>query len=137
MDKNIKALVCLSPKKPQRDVGAIDKDIARNSGREHNREIIENDDKQNQMRKIGTGHLPIIMHNYDLLPTENYRFGAHKTWTEESGKDFPYSWDVWKKYMADERGLSGCWTGCTIACSHFSPNHTLMTGPLERSNCPN
>jgi aldehyde:ferredoxin oxidoreductase len=136
MDKKIKALVCLSPIKPQRDVGSIDRDVARNSGREHNKEIITYDDKQNQMRKIGTGHLPIIMHNYDLLPTENYRYGAHKTWTEESGTEFPYSWDVWKKYMTDERGLSGCWTGCTIACSHFSPNHTLMTGPLKGQVVP-
>ncbi|MBN2154524.1 MAG: aldehyde:ferredoxin oxidoreductase [Candidatus Lokiarchaeota archaeon] len=134
-DKNIKALICLSPKKPQRDVGAANKDIARNSGAKHNKEIITNDPKQNQMRQIGTGHLPIIMNEYDLLPTENYRFGRHRTWSEEEG-EFPYSWDVWKTFMIDEHGLSGCWTGCTIACSHFSPNHTLLTGPLKGQVVP-
>jgi len=135
-DKNIQALVCLSPRKPQHDVGAADKIFARTSGGDHNKEIITNDPKQNQMRQIGTGHLPIIMNEYDLLPTENYRFGKHRTWTEESGTEFPYSWDIWKKIMAEGKGLDGCWRGCTISCSHFSPDHTLLTGPLKGQVVP-
>jgi len=130
-DKNIQALVCLSPEKPQHDVGAADKDFARNSGGEHNKEIITYDPKQNQMRQIGTGHLPVIMNEYDLLPTENFRYGRHKTYLVENEKEFPYSWDVWKKIMTEEKGLSSCWRGCTISCSHFSPNHTVLTGPFK------
>jgi len=36
------------------------------------------DEKQNNMRKIGTANIIEVMDKYDLLPTHNYKFGSHK-----------------------------------------------------------
>ena len=52
-------------------------DLIRKAGQRINKEISELDDKQNNMRKVGTGHLPPIMNEFDLLPTHNYRYGSH------------------------------------------------------------
>ncbi|MHA1975360.1 MAG: aldehyde ferredoxin oxidoreductase family protein [Candidatus Hodarchaeales archaeon] len=128
-DKKLKALVCRSPRvnaKINNPAGPEGK----NAGKQHNLEIITNDPMQNEMRIVGTGHLPEIMNEFDLLPTENFRFGAHKTLKDKN--DFPYSREVFRQIYTDTgTGADGCWIGCTIACSHISKGHTVITGPFK------
>ena len=45
-------------------------------GTKLHKEIRDLDRYQCNMRTVGTGHLVEIMDAYDLLPTENYRFGS-------------------------------------------------------------
>ena len=41
------------------------------------KEIADLDHQQCHMRTVGTAHLVEIMDDYDLLPTNNYKYGAH------------------------------------------------------------
>jgi aldehyde:ferredoxin oxidoreductase len=127
-DKNIKALVCHSPKANIESNNPANLEKARKVGITHTQEVIKLDPKQNEMRRVGTGHLPDIMNAADLLPTENFRYGAHK---EISGKDIPYARDVWRKIYSGKEGADGCWIGCTVSCSHYSEGHKVMTGPFK------
>ncbi|MHA1728374.1 MAG: aldehyde ferredoxin oxidoreductase N-terminal domain-containing protein, partial [Promethearchaeota archaeon] len=128
-DKNIKALVCYSPRVTSRINHPADFKAARNVGKEHNREIIKNDRNQNEMRVVGTGHLPEIMNRFDLLPTENFRFGCHK---ELKGDKFPFRREIWREiYSGDGKGNDNCSIGCTLSCSHFSKGHKVLTGPYK------
>jgi aldehyde:ferredoxin oxidoreductase len=127
-DKNIKALVCHSPKATIGSNNPADLEEARKVGITHTQEIIKLDPKQNEMRRVGTGHLPDIMNAADLLPTENFRYGAHK---EIPGKDIPYARDVWKEIYSGKEGADGCWIGCTVSCSHYSEGYEVMTGPFK------
>ncbi len=127
-DKNLKALVCLSPKVTINSNNPADLEGARKIGKMHSQEIIELDPIQNEMRKVGTGHLPDIMNVTDLLPTENFRFGMHK---EISGKDIPYSREIMRTIYSGKEGADGCWIGCTVSCSHYSEGHQVLTGPFK------
>lgn len=127
-DKKIKAIVCRAPKVGVKSNNPDDLERAREFGKKHNMEIVQNDPNQNQMRKIGTGHLPEIMQATDLLPTENFRFGAYE---EIEKEDFPYSNDVWREIYSGKEGADGCWIGCTVSCSHYSEGHKVRTGPFE------
>jgi len=128
-NKKLKAIVCRSPRvnaKINNPAGPEGKNI----GKEYNLEIITNDPQQNEMRIVGTGHLPEIMNEFDLLPTENFRFGAHKTLKDK--ENFPYSREVFRQIYTDTgKGADGCWMGCTIACSHISKGHKVLTGPFK------
>ena len=127
-DKKIKALVCHSPKVTVKSNNPADLEEARKIGRMYNQEIIKLDPIQNEMRRVGTGHLPDIMNVTDLLPTENYRFGRHK---EISGKDIPYSREIMREIYSGKEGGDGCWIGCTVSCSHYSEGHEVLTGPFK------
>jgi aldehyde:ferredoxin oxidoreductase len=127
-DKKIKALACRSPKVTINSNHPADLETARKIGIEHTKEIMNNDHLQNEMRRVGTGHLPEIMNITDLLPTENFRFGAHK---EIEGKDIPYSRAIMRDIYSGKEGADGCWIGCTVSCSHYSENHEVMTGPFK------
>ncbi|MFX1572327.1 MAG: aldehyde ferredoxin oxidoreductase family protein [Promethearchaeota archaeon] len=127
-DKNLKALLCLTPKVSINSNNPADLVTARELGKIHSQEIIKLDPKQNEMRRVGTGHLPDIMNVTDLLPTENFRFGMHK---EISGKNIPYSREVMRNIYSGREGADGCWLGCTVSCSHYSENHTVLTGPFK------
>ena len=128
-DKKLKALVCRSPRVNQTMNNPADIGRGKEAGKEHNLEIIKNDPLQNEMRVVGTGHLPEIMNDFDLLPTENFRYGAHKTL---KGEKFPYAREVWRKIYADlGQGVDGCWIACQISCSHFVQHHTVLTGPYK------
>jgi aldehyde:ferredoxin oxidoreductase len=130
-DKGIKAIVCRSPKVRLDSNDPVNLKKAKEIGLKHNKEIIKYDSKQNEMRRIGTGHLPEIMNAYDLLPTENFRFGSHK---EIEGTNIPYARHVWKNIYSGQEGTDGCWIGCTVSCAHYSNEFTLMTGPLKGKN---
>ncbi|MFX0035926.1 MAG: aldehyde ferredoxin oxidoreductase family protein [Candidatus Hermodarchaeota archaeon] len=127
-DKKIKALVCRSPKVTINSNSPSDLEAARELGKAHSQEIMKLDPKQNEMRRVGTGHLPDIMNVTDLLPTENFRFGRHK---EISGKDIPYNREVMRNIYSGREGADGCWIGCTVSCSHYTEGHTVLTGPFK------
>lgn len=127
-DKNLKALVCHTPKVTINSNNPADLIAARELGKAHSQEIMKLDPKQNEMRRVGTGHLPDIMNVTDLLPTENFRFGMHK---EISGKDIPYSRENMRNIYSGREGADGCWIGCTVSCSHYTEGHTVLTGPFK------
>ncbi|WP_455141356.1 aldehyde ferredoxin oxidoreductase family protein [Candidatus Hodarchaeum mangrovi] len=128
-DKKLKAIICRSPRVNQTINNPADIERGKEAGKDHNLEIIKNDPLQNEMRVVGTAHLPEIMNDFDLLPTENFRYGAHKTL---KGEKFPYTREVWRKIYTDVgQGVDGCWIACQISCSHFVQQHTVLTGPYR------
>jgi aldehyde:ferredoxin oxidoreductase len=92
-------------------------------GTKLHREIRDLDRYQCNMRAVGTGHLVEIMDAYDLLPTENYRFGS---FPEASKIYSPKFYELFTKIIPD-----GCWYGCTMACSKTVDGYTVMTGPYK------
>jgi aldehyde:ferredoxin oxidoreductase len=121
-DKHVKAIVVRrSGLKADSNNPAEIKRI-RAVGQRINKEIIDLDDSQNRMRKVGTAHLVEIMNDYDLLPVCNYRFGA----SDESAKINSHVWQ--------ERFTQGvpdsCFYGCTMACSKGVDRYHVRTGPL-------
>jgi len=88
----------------------------------HSREIAELDPKQNEMSLVGTAHLVTIMNDYDLLPTNNFRYGRD-----------PRAPEVGMEVYRDlfDKGYDGCWMGCTLACSHGVKDFIPVTGPYK------
>ncbi len=129
-DKNLKALVCRSPKINARKNNPADLETVREIGRKHHKEIVELDPTHNQMREVGTGYLPDIMNSTDLLPTRNFRFGHHPN---ISDKNIPFKRQVWADLFAEDSGsgADGCWMGCTVSCSHYKSGYTVKTGPFK------
>ncbi len=100
-----------------------DPERVRRAGERINKEILELDSSQNDMRSVGTSHLVEIMNEYDLLPVENYKFGAHPQADRISSS-------VWRKRFG--QGMpDGCWLGCTMSCSHAVDDFVLRTGPYK------
>jgi aldehyde:ferredoxin oxidoreductase len=125
-DKKIKAIVVKFSNMRGDSNGPANMDLVRKAGRRINKEIAELDDKQNQMRKVGTANIVEIMDHFDLLPTHNFRYGSHpETYKIDSS--------VWKKRFT--QGLpDGCWLGCTMSCSHGVDHFPLRTGPYAGQN---
>ena len=92
-------------------------------GTKLHREIRDLDRYQCNMRAVGTGHLVEIMDSYDLLPTENYRFGS---FPKASKIYSPKFYELFTKIIPD-----GCWYGCTMACSKTVDGYTVITGPYK------
>jgi aldehyde:ferredoxin oxidoreductase len=68
-------------------------------------------------------HLIEIMNDYDLLPTHNYKFGAH-----------PEAYKIDSSVFLERftQGIpDGCWYGCTMACSKGVDDFQLKTGPYK------
>jgi len=125
-DKKIKAIVVRYSNMRGDSNGPADMDLVRKAGRRINREIVELDDKQNQMRKVGTANIVEIMDHFDLLPTHNFRYGSHPNTHKIDSS-------VWKDKFT--QGLpDGCWLGCTMSCSHGVDNFPLKTGPYAGEN---
>ncbi len=120
-DKKIKGIVVRYTKTSGKSNGPADLSLIRKAGKRFNREMSELDDKQNQMKKVGTANIVEIMDNFELLPTNNFKFGSHP--------DTPnIDSSVWKSKFT--QGLpDGCWLGCTMSCSHGVDGHLLQTGP--------
>jgi aldehyde:ferredoxin oxidoreductase len=120
--KNIKALVVrwdavtVSTNRP------ADEDALKEVAKLHSHEIVELDPKQNEMARIGTTHLVTIMNDYDLLPTNNFRYGQHPQ-APNLGRE------VCRRLF--DKGFDGCWIGCTVACSHGIKDFVPMTGPYK------
>ncbi len=122
-DKRIAALVVKSP--PVTALSNRPADLARlqAAGQRINKEILELDASQCDMRHVGTSHLVEIMDEYDLLPTHNYKFGSHP----DAGR---ISSSVWREEFTQNMP-DGCWLGCTMSCSHAVDDFELRTGPYR------
>ena len=120
-DKKIKGIVVRQTKMSGKSNGPFDINLIRKAGKRFNREMTELDDKQNQMKKVGTANIVEIMDHFDLLPTHNFRYGSHPDTHQIDSS-------VWKKNFT--QGLpDGCWLGCTMSCSHGVDGFPLQTGP--------
>jgi aldehyde:ferredoxin oxidoreductase len=120
-DKKIKGIVVKFSNMRGDLNGVADMALIRKAGTRINKEITEQDDKQNNMRKVGTANIVEIMDHFDLLPVHNFRYGSHpdthkidsKVWIEKFTQGVP----------------DGCWLGCTLSCSHGVDKFPLQTGP--------
>ncbi len=121
--KHIKAIVVRYGQMKGDSNHPANMELIRRAGQRINKEIAELDGKQNEMRKVGTGHLPPIMNEFDLLPVCNYRFGSHPDADQ-------LDTEVWRRLYT--QGIpDGCWYGCTLSCAHGVDHFHLRTGPYE------
>jgi len=122
-DKKIKALVVKVERFDGVSNHPADPITLAKVGTKLHREIRNLDRYQCNMRAVGTGHLVEIMDAYDLLPTENYRFGS---FPKASKIYSPKFYELFTKVIPD-----GCWHGCTMACAKTVDGYTVMTGPYK------
>ena len=71
----------------------------------------------------GTPYLVEIMNKFDLLPVQNFRYGA-----DDRGA-LKLRGDYGNKGMI-EGGPDGCWYGCTLACAHGITGFSLANRSL-------
>ena len=122
-NKKIKAIVAIAESiKPDAN-HVVDLEAIKECGAKFNKEMRELDDDQCRMRKEGTAHLVEIMDDYDLLPTENFRFGSHKDIMNIHSS-------VWRSKFT-QGVFDGCWIGCTMACAKAVDGFELKTGPYK------
>jgi aldehyde:ferredoxin oxidoreductase len=122
-DKKIKAIVTNVEKVDGVSNGPADPVALAKVGTKLHREIRDLDRHQCNMRAVGTVHLVEIMDEYDLLPTENYRFGSFPKASKLSSPKF---FKHFTKVIPD-----GCWHGCTMACAKTVDGYTVKTGPYK------
>jgi aldehyde:ferredoxin oxidoreductase len=122
-DKKVKAIVVRYSQMDAESNGPADLALLRKAGQRINKEIVDFDAAQNDMRNTGTPYLVEIMDRFDLLPVENFRYGSHPDHKHITG-------DYWKEAF-DHSGPDGCWYGCTMACSHAVLDYTVQTGPYK------
>jgi len=121
--KGLKAIVVRYSQMKGDSNNPANMELIRKAGTRINKEIAELDSKQNNMRKIGTGHLPPIMNEFDLLPVHNYRYGSHP---DARNLDSSVWLELFTQGMPD-----GCWYGCTLSCAHGVDHFHLRTGPYK------
>ncbi len=122
-DKHLKALVVRYSETSGDSNGVADMSLLRKAGQRINKAISDLDHSQNDMRHTGTPYLVEVMNKFDLLPVQNFRYGADDAAANIFGP-------VWKEKF-DFRGPDGCWYGCTMACAHGVPHFHLQTGPYK------
>jgi aldehyde:ferredoxin oxidoreductase len=122
-NKKIKALVCKIPGVKGNLNNVVDLEAIMERGKRFNREIRELDDKQCQMRQVGTAHLMEVMNDHDLLPVHNYKFGSHPD-------AYKIDSSVWKRNFT-QNIPDGCWIGCNMSCSKGIDDFELKTGPYK------
>lgn len=127
-DKKVKAIVVRYSNIGGNSNGVADMDLIRKAGQRINKEISEFDASQNDMRGTGTPYLVEIMNKFDLLPVQNFRFGADPDSHFING-------EVWKAQF-DHSAPDGCWLGCTMACAHGVAKYQLQTGPYKGQCVP-
>ncbi len=120
-DKKIKAIVVRYPGMRADSNDPADMQRIRRVGQRINREIVELDDQQNRMRRVGTAHLVEIMNDYDLLPVHNFKYGSHPQAAQISSK-------VWEGLFSQTHP-DACIYGCTMACSKGVDGYRVRTGP--------
>ena len=122
-DKKIKAILTKVEKFDGVSNNPADSVTLAKVGTKLHREIRDLDRYQCNMRAVGTVHLVEIMDEYDLLPTENYRFGNFPKASKLYSQNF---YKLFTKIIPD-----GCWHGCTMACAKTVDHFTVMTGPYK------
>ncbi len=121
-NKNIKAIVARWDKVTLRSNRPADEKSLKEVGKAHSTEIVQLDPKQHEMAVLGTTHLVTIMDDYDLLPTNNFRYGRHPE-AANLGQE------VYRRLF--DKGFDGCWVGCTVACAHGIKDFVPFTGPFK------
>ncbi|HEX2968787.1 MAG TPA: aldehyde ferredoxin oxidoreductase C-terminal domain-containing protein [Bacteroidales bacterium] len=122
-NKKIKAMVCKIPGIKGNLNNVVDLETLMERGRRFNREIRDLDDRQCQMRQVGTAHLMEIMNDHDLLPVKNYKYGCHPD-------AFKIDSSVWKKNFT-QNVPDGCWIGCNMSCAKGIDDYEVRTGPYK------
>lgn len=122
-NKKVKAIVVHYSKMSGDSNGPADPALLRKAGQRINKEINDFDLVQNDMGGTGTPYLVEIMNRFDLLPVQNFRFGAHPDSSKIAG-------EKWKA-LFDHSGPDGCWYGCTLACTHTVMHYHLRSGPYQ------
>lgn len=121
-NKKVKAIVAKFSNLTAKSNNPADFDLLRQVGTAYNKEIRTLDPKQHQMAIVGTTHLIDIMNEFDLLPTNNFKFGKHP-------EALNLGEEVYRKKF--HSGFDGCWIGCPVACSHGVKDFGLKTGPYK------
>lgn len=121
-NKGIKAIVARWNKISVDENHPADPEALKKVAKSHSGEIVALDKKQNEMAVVGTTHLVTIMDDYDLLPTNNYRYGSHPQ-AANMGQE------VYRRLF--DKGFDGCWVGCTVACAHGVKDFVPLTGPYK------
>jgi len=121
-DKKVRAIVVRTGKTSPDINHPADPEKLKDGGRRYTAQIRELDPKQNEMAVIGTSHLVTIMNDYDLLPTNNFKFGSHKD-APNHGKE------AYRKKF--HPGYDGCWMGCSVACAHTVKDFVPTSGPYK------
>lgn len=122
-NKRIKALVCKIPGVKGNLNNVVDLEAIKERGRRFNREMRELDDKQCQMKQVGTAHLMEIMNDHDLLPVMNFKYGSHPD-------AYKIDSSVWKNNFT-QNIPDGCWIGCNMSCSKAVDDFEIRTGPCR------
>ena len=122
-DKGLKAIVVRTTGWRATSNHPANPELIRRASARINKEIVELDDQQNQMRRVGTPYLVEIMNDYDLLPVHNFRYGSHP-------EAHRIASTVWKKLFTQNLP-DGCHYGCTLSCSHAVDGFRLRTGPYK------
>jgi aldehyde:ferredoxin oxidoreductase len=122
-NKKIKALVCKIPGVKGNLNNVVDLEAIMERGKRFNREMRELDDKQCQMKQVGTAHLMEVMNDHDLLPVMNYKYGSHPD-------AFKIDSSVWKRHFT-QNVPDGCWIGCNMSCTKGVDNYVVKTGPYK------
>ncbi len=121
-NKKVKAIVAKFSNLTAKSNSPADFDLLKQVGVAYNKEIRTLDPKQHSMAVVGTTHLVDIMNEFDLLPTNNFKFGSHR-------EALKLGEDVFRKRF--HSGFDGCWVGCAVACSHGVKDFELKTGPYK------
>lgn len=122
-DKKIKAIVCKIPGVKGNLNNVVDIQAIMERGRRFNKEMRDFDDSQAEMRTKGTAHLTNVMNDYDLLPTNNFKYGSHPD-------GYKIHSEVYKERFT--QGVpDGCWIGCNMSCAKGVDNYVLRTGPYK------
>lgn len=122
-DKGIKALVVKKAGVNSESNQPARRERINKVGIKMHREMHDLDHLQCHMRTVGTAHLIEVMDEYDLLPTQNFRYGGH-----------PEAHRLYSDYYLEafsQATVDGCWYGCTMACSKGMDGFELKTGPYR------
>ena len=119
-NKKVKAVVVKYSKVGLTSNNPADLENLKAVARAHSSEIRTLDPKQHEMAKVGTTFLVTVMNDYDLLPTNNFQYGAHDDAPKLGQEVYRQKFDP---------GYDGCWIGCSVACSHGVKDFKPKTGP--------
>ena len=123
-DKKIKALVCKVGPFKSNENNVYDLGIINKTGLRFHREMAQNDAKQNDMRGVGTAYSLRTLADYDIVPTNNFKFGDAPGIDDMTAKVLKSDW-------LTQGAPDGCWFGCSMACAKASDHFLLKTGPYK------
>lgn len=121
-DKGLRAIVIRWDASRLNENNPADAKALADFTRQHTRELVALDPKQNEMAIVGTTHLVTIMNDYGLIPVKNFQYGSHPEVPKLGA-------EVYRKMF--DKGYDGCWTGCALACAHGIKNFVPKTGPYK------